>query len=162
VVAALAPVAERLARRPRTPTDAAPACAVAIGRALADEAVVAVVARTPDAEAHNALVADAEERTQKRTSLWRRRRSRRWRNSPARRPRTRPDAARPPRTRPDAAAACSFHSVAARAHGRSIGAGVRRVPGRAGAGWAPARKHTRWWWWRRFNIPWCHTQEYSH
>ena len=60
VVAALAPVAERLARRPRTPTDAAPACAVAIERALADEAVVAVVARTPDAEAHNALVADAE------------------------------------------------------------------------------------------------------
>ena len=44
-MAALAPVAERLARRPRTPTDAAPACAVAIGRALADEAVVAVVAR---------------------------------------------------------------------------------------------------------------------
>ena len=60
MVAALAPVAERLARRPRTPMDAAPACAVAIGRALADEAVVAVVARTPDAEAHDALVADAE------------------------------------------------------------------------------------------------------
>ena len=59
-MAALAPVAERLARRPRTPTDAAPACAVAIERALADEAVVAVVARTPDAEAHNALVAFAE------------------------------------------------------------------------------------------------------
>jgi len=38
VVAALAPVAERLVRHPRTPMDAAPACAVAIERALADEA----------------------------------------------------------------------------------------------------------------------------
>ena len=60
MVAALAPVAERLARRPQTPTNATPACAVAVGRALADDAVAAVVARTPDAEAHNTVVANAK------------------------------------------------------------------------------------------------------
>ena len=108
------------------PTDAAPACAVAIGRALADDAVVAVVARAPDAEAHNALVADAEAHVVVATAAL----------APVAELSCAPSANAPGR----AAAACSFHSVAARAHGRSVGAGVRRVPGRAGAG-AGAEAH---------------------
>ena len=87
---------------------------------------MAVVARTPDAEAHDALVADAEAHVVVATAAL----------APVAELSCAPSANAPGR--------CGGVLLPFRrrihAHGRSIGAGVRRVPGRAGAG---AKAHCR-------------------